>query len=692
MKLVPIPEEKYEYYKQRLMFEGYKWDPQFVDNNTVAKYVLVLSEEEARTIAAYTGKLAKETMKAEQFINDNLDKAKALRLPKRLKKEIQSMTNYDPEKNIRLMRFDFHPTTDGGFAISEVNSDVPGGHAEGSVVPAIAKALLDEASAEAALNDKQNERMATYGYMDFSSFLVGAISKKVPKNGTIFLNHCTCYSDDRQVMEFDADRLRAAGYNVIIGAADHINFKDKKAYSILDGNECELDGIFRYTPVEWLMDIRPKRWQGYFNTETVACNHPVSLYAQTKRFPFVWDMLEANGVAMPTWKELLPETVEAKDVLSGKYSKEEFIYKPAYGRVGEKISIKEACKEEEYKKILKEVRKHPKRYIAQRRFESQPLEGINGEKLHVCIGSYAVEGEHAGFYARVSHLLRIDSNAADIPVLIELNENIINEHKSKENQINDENKCLEICENNPIISNIKLDTNNLNNPEYLSRQNIPALSWDVYKQFVTNEHIWSNWVRPVPFINIGVGKKLFANLYNEQRIFDSKEELAPFLEKTGIILDLPGADSNMFGLNLAKEGFRVVPLFNGTIEQDGARATADCQSASEGLVWLGEKLQDISVETDAMPVFLLDSNRLLRFKRNISLFDNSWDIYSQDMPSAQYLKEKGIDKILVIGEKIARDLKRILLKYQKDGIDIYLKKMYGEPKKIKLRKCFLIKR
>ena len=295
MKLVPIPEEKYEYYKQRLMFEGYKWDPQFVDNNTVAKYVLVLSEEEARTIAAYTDKLAKETMKAEQFINDNLDKAKALRLPKRLKKEIQSMTNYDPEKNIRLMRFDFHPTTDGGFAISEVNSDVPGGHAEGSVVPAIAKALLDEASAEVALNDKQNERMATYGYMDFSSFLVGAISKKVPKNGTIFLNHCTCYSDDRQVMEFDADRLRAAGYNVIIGAADHINFKDKKAYSILDGNECELDGIFRYTPVEWLMDIRPKRWQGYFNTETVACNHPVSLYAQTKRFPFVWDMLEAEA-------------------------------------------------------------------------------------------------------------------------------------------------------------------------------------------------------------------------------------------------------------------------------------------------------------------------------------------------------------------------------------------------------------
>ena len=382
-------------------------------------------------------------------------------------------------------------------------------------------------------------------------------------------------------------------------------------------------------------------------------------------------MLEENDVAMPTWRKLLPETVEAKDVLSGKYSKEEFIYKPAYGRVGEKISIKEACKEDEYKKILKEVRKHPQRYIAQKRFESQPLEGINGEKLHVCIGSYAVEGEHAGFYARVSHLLRIDSNAADIPVLIEMNQ---------DGGIN--KSCL---------NNIKLDTKDLNNPEYLSRQNNPKLSWDVYKQFVSRENGWSNWVRPVPFINIGVGKKSYANIYNEKHLFDSGE-LDPFLMKTGIIVDMPGAESAMVGLNLAKEGFRIVPLFNGTIEQDGARATSDCQSASESLVWLGEKLQDINVDDNGKPVFLLDSNRLLRFKRNINLFDNSWDIYSQDMPSASYIKSNGINKILVIGEKIAPDLKRILLKYQKGGIDIYLKKIYEEPKKIKLRKSIIVKR
>ena len=51
MKLVPILAEKYEYYKQRLMFEGYKWDPQFLDNNTVARHVLVLTKKEAEELA-----------------------------------------------------------------------------------------------------------------------------------------------------------------------------------------------------------------------------------------------------------------------------------------------------------------------------------------------------------------------------------------------------------------------------------------------------------------------------------------------------------------------------------------------------------------------------------------------------------------------------------------------------------------
>ena len=57
--------------------------------------------------------------------------------------------------------------------------------------------------------------------------------------------------------------------------------------------------------------------------------------------------------------------------------------------------------------------------MAQKRFIDVPLVGEDGKEYHVCVGSYAVNGKHAGLYARVSDLPRIDSNAADIPVLIE---------------------------------------------------------------------------------------------------------------------------------------------------------------------------------------------------------------------------------------------------------------------------------
>ena len=399
MKLVPIPEEKYEEYRLNLMFDCYKWDPQFFDHNTVAKYAVVLTKAEHEKIKELTEKLDKETQAAEQFLNQHLELTKPLEIPRKIKNEIEMMKNYDPQKHVRLMRYDFHPTTDGEWAVSEVNSDVPGGFAEGSLMPQAAIEVIGE----------------TYSYKNFGECLCNAIQKKVPAGGRIIVVHCTSYSDDRQVMQFIGDKLKGLGFQVIYAAADHLRFENKKAISILDGNEGEVDGIVRFSPIEWVSDMKPKHWQGYFDTITCSCNHPIAVFAQTKRFPFVWDALEKNGISMATWRALLPETLDVKDVRG----KEGYIYKPVYGRVGEMISIREACDEDEYKNIMMEVKLLPKKYLAQKKFISQPLKGINEEEFHVCLGSYTVDGSHAGYYARISKSPRIDSNAADIPVLIE---------------------------------------------------------------------------------------------------------------------------------------------------------------------------------------------------------------------------------------------------------------------------------
>ena len=402
MRLVPIPRDKYDEYRLTLMFDCYKWDPQFVDHNTVARYALVMTQEEHEELERLTEELDSETRAAEEFLNQHQELAKPLALPKSVSREIRKMKNYEPDRHIRLMRYDFHPTVEGKWAVSEVNSDVPGGFAEASLMPQAALDILNKTS---------------YRYKSFGDIFVKAISEKVVSKGRIMLVHCTSYSDDRQVMQFLGDRLKEKGFDVIYVAADHLRFKENQAYSILDGNEGRVDAIIRFTPLEWLTEIKPKRWQGYFDTTTISCNHPIAMYAQTKRFPLVWDVLEQRGIPMSTWRELLPDTLEVKDAKG----KEGYIYKPACGRVGEKISIKEACEGDEYKKIIADVKRHPKKYLAQKRFNSKPLTGENGEEFHVCLGSYTVDGKHAGYYARISETPRIDSNAADIPVLIEGN-------------------------------------------------------------------------------------------------------------------------------------------------------------------------------------------------------------------------------------------------------------------------------
>lgn len=400
MKLVPIIKEKYEDYRLDALFSAYKWDPQFTDNNTVARYALVLSKAEADELSALTDSLTAETLAAESALNRDLTQIEPLALPKQIKKLLPKMANYAPENHVRLMRFDFHPIAGGGYAVSELNSDVPGGFAEASLLNKLAIRYLPDGQ---------------YSYIDFGEKLTDAIIRKTKKGGTVALVHCTSYSDDRQVMQFLGDRLEKKGFSVVYMAADHLKFEDGKAVSILNGKEGGIDFIFRFTPLEWLIGIKPKTWTGYFDTVTPSCNHPVAVYAQTKRFPLVFDGLESAGVQLPVWRRLLPETLNVDDAKD----KDGFIFKPANGRVGEGISIKSACADGEYEKILKAVKRRKSDFVAQKMFDSLPLLSPDGDEFHVCIGVYSVEDKSSGFYARISKTRRIDSNAADIPVLIE---------------------------------------------------------------------------------------------------------------------------------------------------------------------------------------------------------------------------------------------------------------------------------
>ncbi len=205
---------------------------------------------------------------------------------------------------------------------------------------------------------------------------------------------------------------------------------------------------------------------------------------------------------------------------------------------------------------------------------------------------------------------------------------------------------------------------------------------EIYKIYAPNGAKWTDWVRPVPFVAI--------DTYNRKPIADWMERKAMFLKNyqqdTAIFVDLPGKESIELSIDLAYKGYRPIPIFNGTDEQPGSQATTNTYLIESCLINGSEKLKNIKLDNNANPAFLLDSYRTNRYRAKESIFDNSWDLYKQDIPSAEYFKQNGITKIIIVGDVIQRDLKKIFLKFQEKGIDIYLTDGYTFPQKVKLTK------
>ena len=206
---------------------------------------------------------------------------------------------------------------------------------------------------------------------------------------------------------------------------------------------------------------------------------------------------------------------------------------------------------------------------------------------------------------------------------------------------------------------------------------------DLFKIWAPIGAKWVNWVRPVPFININ---EQFEGYEIGEFVIPKINYMSKVKLNTAIIVDLPGNTSIKEGLAIAKFGFRPVPIYNGIDEQEGAMATVDNKIVKIGLIKGALELKKMQFDKDAPPVFLLDSNRMNRYKINLSVFDNSWDIYAQDIPSPEYFLKNGICDIIVRGNCINKDLNKVLYPFQKKGINIFLVDRYENLKRIKLKK------
>src|SRR5580693_9019538 len=307
--------------QRRAIFDFCKWDIQCEDHSVLAPFPLLLEPETAAYLDETAEALAREALAAEAEILRSPRLIERLGLPSPLRKVLQKAANsVRGARDVRVMRFDFHPTPEG-WRISEVNADVPGG--------------FIEASGWNSLFAEKSPGMSAPP--DTSEIYARAIREVAGPDGLVAFVHATAYSDDRQVMQFLARRFTGSGMRTCLLSPSHLRWQNGRAAIAASFASGQPDAIVRFFPADWLPNLRVEEcWKPYFDlSETPLSNPGYAIVLQTKRFPLIWDALSTD---LSTWRKVLPETRDAR-ALNGFFD-DSWVLKPALGRVGEGIGIR----------------------------------------------------------------------------------------------------------------------------------------------------------------------------------------------------------------------------------------------------------------------------------------------------------------------------------------------------------------
>jgi len=189
----------------------------------------------------------------------------------------------------------------------------------------------------------------------------------------------------------------------------------------------------------------------------------------------------------------------------------------------------------------------------------------------------------------------------------------------------------------------------------------------------TNPEQWTKFAKPALFVNMKEEVYLGKIGKSSQTPHIPTDIIQLNNKATAIILDLPGASGVENGIELAKLGFRPVPLYNGVNEHKIGYLSQiiDNTPIVNALMTGAELLKNIAIADNAPPIFLLDYDRNKEVVDSIGKYDNRWSIDFEDMPSAEYMKHAGINRVAVwTNGEIHKDLLPILESYQDTGIEI----------------------
>jgi glutathionylspermidine synthase len=394
----PFSRTQFAELRRRTIFECGKWDPQYEDGCVLADFALAISRETWSELGELAERLAREALDAESELLLRPKLHARLALPRSIRRALADAPRLGPCAEVaRVLRFDFHWTSDG-WRISEVNNDVPGGYIEASGLGALA---ADIAGLEMP--------------GDPTAALADSLARATSESDVIGLVHATAYVDDRQVMLHLARALGERARRSCLCAPTQIEWRAGHAHARTAWYEGPLAALARFYPAEWLANTPARtQWPHFFRGSRTPLSNPGSaLLVQSKRFPLVWDEL---STPLTTWRALLPETRSPRAVEWRRDSS--WLVKPALGRVGDGVGLRDAVETREWRAIARSARWFPGHWIAQRRFDALPV-ALGDEPLFPCLGVFVIDGRRAGIYGRIARRPLIDARARDVAVLVQ---------------------------------------------------------------------------------------------------------------------------------------------------------------------------------------------------------------------------------------------------------------------------------
>jgi hypothetical protein len=217
---------------------------------------------------------------------------------------------------------------------------------------------------------------------------------------------------------------------------------------------------------------------------------------------------------------------------------------------------------------------------------------------------------------------------------------------------------------------------------------------DIYLAWAPMNSIWSRWAKPVLFA--------FMDLEPLQMSPPLREDAwdLPLDDGAAVLLDLPGLEGVRVALQLARTGYRPVPLFNAyphlpksqqnrfsLYPASGVGPLVDMAPIIAGLYHGARILRGLQMGANAPPAFMVDSRRHGSGGFLIGgVFDNRSAVDPSDFPSGSFLIRNGIRRVILVQEmrRSDGDLDSVLLAWQASGVEIYFRgsRDRSQPQKI----------